>query len=292
MNSKSSPVRMVIAPHRQHTITRQSINDNLSAGHHGLPSLQRTILRYRLSVSSSLADLSCYYKRSIIDPLGSLMSAIWLQGDPNSKFPFLDPKSPNKLELWVFRSPNFEFKDASSLTAAGKNMMGKFYQEFFPKGIHKLTPEDIKRVEETLMKAFSDDVLSPAFLSMVEEKDIKETFQHPPNWKELSTQEKADLLVIANQIKIISVADFSSHYFKEVSSLSRKVEETLNKDSRLDINNPTESRPPIDKVLEEIQRTRSRQNKHQNNPADAFKKKTQDDFPLLGILTDRDTQDI
>ena len=109
VNSKSSPVRMVIAPHRQHTITRQSINDNLSAGHHGLPSLQRTILRYRLSTSSSLADLSCYYKRSIIDPLGSLMSAIWLQGDPSSKFPFLDPKSPNKLELWVFRSPNFGF---------------------------------------------------------------------------------------------------------------------------------------------------------------------------------------
>ena len=46
VNSKSSPVRMVIAPHRQHTITRQSINDSLSAGHHGLPSLQRTILRY------------------------------------------------------------------------------------------------------------------------------------------------------------------------------------------------------------------------------------------------------
>ena len=106
-NSKSSPVRMVIAPHRQHTITRQSINDNLAAGHHGLPSLQRTILRYRLSTSSSLADLSCYYKRSIIDPLGSLMSAIWLQGEPDSKFPFLDPNSPNQLELWVFRLPNF-----------------------------------------------------------------------------------------------------------------------------------------------------------------------------------------
>merc|ERR1712089_63963 len=90
-NSKSSPVRMVIAPHRQHTITRLSINDNLSAGHHGLPSLQRTILRYRLSTRSSLADLSCYYKRSIIDPLGSLMSAIGLQGNPDSKFPFLDP---------------------------------------------------------------------------------------------------------------------------------------------------------------------------------------------------------
>ena len=91
VNSKSSPVRLVIAPHRQHTITRKSINDALAAGHHGLPSIQKTILRYRLSISSSLADLSCYYKRSIIDPLGSLMSAIWLQGEENSAYPFLDP---------------------------------------------------------------------------------------------------------------------------------------------------------------------------------------------------------
>merc|ERR1711955_43893 len=95
--------------------------------------LQRTILRYRLSTSSSLADLSCYYKRSIIDPLGSLMSAIWLQGDPNSKFPFLDPKSPNKLELWVFRSPNFGFKDASSLAAAGKIRCVTFTRNTFQK---------------------------------------------------------------------------------------------------------------------------------------------------------------
>ena len=169
VNSKSSPVRMVIAPHRQHTITRQSINDSLSAGHHGLPSLQRTILRYRLSTSSSLADLSCYYKRSIIDPLGSLMSAIWLQGDPDSKFPFLDPNSPNPLELWVFRSPNFGFKDASSLAAAGKNMMCHFYQEYFPEGIHKISPEELKKVAEILEKAYSDDVLNPIFLSMIEE---------------------------------------------------------------------------------------------------------------------------
>ena len=139
MNSKSSQVRLVIAPHRPHMVTRQSINDSLSAGHHELPSIQRTILRYRLSICSSLADLSCYYKRSIIDPLGSLISAIWLQGDEESKFPFLDPQKNSQLELWVFRSPNFGFRDASSLAAAGKNMMGEFY------------------LEDTLRKALSDD---------------------------------------------------------------------------------------------------------------------------------------
>ena len=100
VNSKSSPVRMVIAPHQPHKVTKQSINDALHAGHHGLPSIQETLLRFRLSVSIVLADLSCYYKRSIINPLGSLMSAIWLQGKEGSPFPFLDPTRRNKLELW------------------------------------------------------------------------------------------------------------------------------------------------------------------------------------------------
>ena len=258
VNSKSSPVRMVIAPHRQHVSTRKSINDSLAAGHHGLPSIQRTILRYRLSVSSSLADLSCYYKRSIIDPLGSLMSAIWLQGDDNSAYPFLDPTRSNKLELWVFRSPNFGFKDASSLAAAGKNMMGKFYEDHFPQGLHKLPKQDITSVADTLEKAFSDDVLNPVFLPMVEHEDKNPTFPHPDNWSQLTTEEKADEMVIQNQLKIISVADFSSHYFKEISSLSKYVEDTLNKDSRLDRNKPAEKRPPLETVLEEIKKTRSK----------------------------------
>ena len=287
VNSKSSPVRMVIAPHKQHTITRQSINDNLSAGHHGLPSLQRTILRYRLSTSSALADLSCYYKRSLIDPLGSLMSAIWLQGDPDSPFPFLDPESPNELELWVFRSPNFGFKDASSLAAAGKNKMCDFYKEHFPEGPHKLLPRDLDKVADILEKAFSDDVLNPIFLPMIEEEDENSTFPHPENWNKLTLEEKGNLMVIDLQIKIISVADFSSHYFKEISSLSKFVEDTLNKDTRLDINKPTEPRPPLDQVLKEIRKTRTRQNRHQNEEQDSFKQKTKEDFPLLGLVTDR-----
>merc|ERR1711942_251713 len=86
-----------------------------------------------------------------------LMSATWLQGDENSKYPFLDPTKSNKLELWVFRSPNFGFKDASSLAAAGKNMMGHFYNEYFPQGMHKLPREDVLRTADTLEKAFSDD---------------------------------------------------------------------------------------------------------------------------------------
>ena len=207
VNSKSSPVRMVIAPHRPHMATKQSINDALHSGHHGLPSLQKTILRFRLSVSIALADLSCYYKRSIIDPRGSLMSAIWLQGEENSPYPFLDPGRNNELELWVFRSPNFGFRDASSLAAAGKNSMGRFYRQFFPEGFHKLKPQDIEQAEEYLKRAFSDDVSITVFLPMIEEEDVNPMFEHPPNWNRLNLQEKVDLIVINNMIKLICIAE-------------------------------------------------------------------------------------
>merc|ERR1711996_179177 len=99
---------------------------------------------------------------------------------------------------------------------------------------------------------------------MIEEEDRKPTFKHPDNWDKLTIEEKGDIIAIVLQIKIICVADFSSHYFKEISSLSKSVEELLNKDTRLDINKPTEKRPALDKVLNEITRTRSKHNKQTN----------------------------
>ena len=61
---------------------------------------------------------------------------------------FLDPNRRNELELWVFRSPNFGLKDASSLAAAGKNSMGELYRSYFPEGRHKLNPQDIKQFKK------------------------------------------------------------------------------------------------------------------------------------------------
>ena len=65
-------------------------------------------------------------------------------------------------------------------------MMGKFYQEHFPEGFHKLKPEEIKQVQETLRKAFSDDVLNAVFLPMIEAEEENPTFTHPDNWQDLT----------------------------------------------------------------------------------------------------------
>ena len=108
---------------------------------------------------------------------------------------------------------------------------------------------------------------------------------HPENWDQLNLQEKADLIVINNMVKLICVADFSSHYFKEVSSLSTRIEEQLNKDSRLDVNAPQKQHPDLKSVLQEIQRSKTKMNQHQNQGKDTFQLKTKDDFSLLGLTT-------
>ena len=58
---------------------------------------------------------------------------------------------------------------------------------------------------------------------MVEKEETNPTFKHPPNWSKLDNQERTDLIVINNMIKLISVADFSSHYFKEVSLMNASI---------------------------------------------------------------------
>ena len=91
-------------------------------------------------------------------------------------------------------------------------------------------------------------------------------------------------------IKLIFVADISSHYFKEVSSLSTKIEEQLNKDSRLDVNAPQDQCPNLKSVQQEIQRTRTKINQHQNEGKDSFQPKTKEDISQLGLTTNRTTQ--
>ena len=146
----------------------------------------------------------------------------------------------------------------------------------------KLKPQDIEQAEDYLERAFRDDVSVTVFLPMIEAEDINPTFEHPQNWDKLSNQEKADLIFINNLIKLICVADFSS--------LSKSIEQVLNKDSRLDINAPKENRPPLDNVLQEIQRTRTSVKKHQNKQEESFKKRSPADFSLLGLTTNRNSQ--
>merc|ERR1711867_95588 len=103
----SSPLRLVVAPNRPDTMMRQSINSALHSGLPQLPRIQEVLLKFRLSLSFAVSDLCAFYKRNILDPAGSLMSAIEVIGNPDSKYPTLDPENKDQLIIWIFRCANF-----------------------------------------------------------------------------------------------------------------------------------------------------------------------------------------
>ena len=65
----------------------------------------------------------------------------------------------NKLKLQVFKSPNFGFKDTSSLAVASKYKMWSLHQKDFLEETYKLYPEERDQVTEIPKKAVIDDIL-------------------------------------------------------------------------------------------------------------------------------------
>ena len=120
-----------------------SIKDSLHSSLQQLPAICAVLLKFRCALSFTLSDLSAYYKRNLLSPESALLSAIWLQASDDSDFPFLNPNQKEKLELFVNRSANCGYRDSSSHARISKNSMGKFYRQYFPEGIQKLSEDDI-----------------------------------------------------------------------------------------------------------------------------------------------------
>ena len=70
----------------------------------------------------------------------------------------------NKLKLQGFKSPNFGFKDTSSLAVTSKYKMWSLHQKDFLEETYKLYPEERDQVTEILKKAVIDDMLILSFL--------------------------------------------------------------------------------------------------------------------------------
>ena len=196
------------------------------------------------------------------------MSAVYLQGNSNSKYPKLNPSSDDLLELWVYLCANFGYADSSSLVLTAKNLMAYFYRIHFPNSKHKISEGDIKIVESMLNDSYSD-VMCPVYLSMVEKENQSPSFKHPDDWNELSDMEKAHQLVKTLFLKLLAVIDFSDMSFKEVTSLYDPIETFLNQDSRLERN---KLKPPrfVEEVKIEIWKTLTTINFYQNKESDAF----------------------
>ena len=168
LGPKSSLVQLVVTLNHDNVLTRLSIDSALHRGLPQLPKLQEILIKYRLSLSFCVADLCAIYKCNILDPFGSLLSAIYLQGSKDSKYPKLDPRSDDKLELWIIGCANFGFSDSSSISCTTKNLMSHFYQLYFLEGLHKLSNDDIALCKQIFMALYSDDVLISIFLSTIQ----------------------------------------------------------------------------------------------------------------------------
>ena len=59
--------------------------------------------------------------------------------------------------------------------------------------------------------------------------------------------------------KTVYMADSSSHYFKEISSLNKYVKDELKRDSRLNRNRAIDKKPSLNAVPEEINKSKSRE---------------------------------
>ena len=99
-----------------------------------------------------------------------------------------------------------------------------------------MSERDILFCEQLLKESYSDVVLLAIFLSTLLEEEQSPSFQHPPNWGQMSDLDKAHLLVKSYFLKLLAIIDFSDFSFKEVQSLFSDIEEFLNQDVRLDIN--------------------------------------------------------
>ena len=108
-----------------------------------------------------------FYKQNILDPFGSLLSAIYLQCGENSKYPKLDPTSKDPLGLWVMHCANFGYSDSASLSCTCKNMITHFYVKHFPDGMHKLNSDDISLIKQLLEDSYSDDESIPLFINRI-----------------------------------------------------------------------------------------------------------------------------
>ena len=67
--------------------------------------------------------------------------------------------SLSKLKLQAFKSPNFGFKDTSSLAVTSKYKMWSLHQKDFLEETYKLYPEERDQVTEIPKKAVIDDIL-------------------------------------------------------------------------------------------------------------------------------------
>ena len=71
-----------------------------------------------------------------------------------------------------------------------------------------------------------------AFLPRIEQEEAKPTFEHPENWNQLNLQEKANLIILDNIIKLACIDDTREDVITEIQAFYARSEEDVIKEIR------------------------------------------------------------
>ena len=159
-----------------------------------------------------------------------LLSAVYLQESPNSKYPALDPSLKLPLKLFVYCGAKFGFCDAGSLTCLLKTLLTNIYRDHYPECAHKILQSQLEDIKATLKDSHVDNLFIGSTLKDVQNELHKPSLFPDPDhdFPNLDLQQQSKILTISKMQKILSVLDFGGFSVKAIKSNSHFVQNTLN----------------------------------------------------------------
>ena len=262
-----------------------SINDSILSGFSHLEPIQSNLLRAQFAVTHVLGDIANFYLQSRLNIENSLNSAIYLQQPAaGQKYPTLDPRINNKLQVYLFISAKFGWVDAGSLANLIKAKLADIYQKHFPECKNKLNSLDLAMIAQILRQSYVDDISIEATLYHLQNELKFPTFSHAdiPTWcclraeccskqncclrnnccevtfDNLNISQQCDYIAISQSLKLLQVLDLSSMVIKTFISNSFRAQTLLNLDNTLKSKLPVQAniRPEYDVLKNKILKNR------------------------------------
>ena len=225
-------------PSRQTKNTHKSVNDIFQTGFAHIPNICENIIRSQLQILNVIGDISNFYTNNRLSIEGALLSAIFLQ-EPieGTKYPTLNPHRNAALRLYLYIGSKFGYIDSGSLSCLAKSRLSTLYNQHYPNCIHKINSKDLIKVHTDLITSYVDDLNIGCSLKDVQDEQSIQTFEHDSNYDKLRLIKQAEQIVTAKSLKVLHLLDFCGFTIKKFNSCSLFVQNTLNKDHRLQVKN-------------------------------------------------------
>ena len=147
------------------------------------PDITKCLLSSQFFVSHVLVDVSNFYTNHLLDSRGTLLSAVYLQESPDSKYPSLDPSKDLPLKLFLYTGAKFGFCDAGSLACLSKTLLTKIYHKNYPECEHKIPSDQLDEIKATLKDSYIDDLFIRSTLKYIQNERLNPTLPPDPDFE-------------------------------------------------------------------------------------------------------------